>query len=735
MAGISMDRKTVYSLVIKLDGDVDPSLLDALKQTRRSFDQIDIGGMNLSKTFLEMGRQGDLSFGSLLNGINLVQSGAVSVGSAFGSLGIGLAMKGAELGLQAVKWGLEQVVDIIKEGVGEAANLETVMMSVAKVTPGLRNESGIGYSPLYAQYEKDIRELGIEYATLGYEGIGDIYAQGARGGIGEGLDDGERREALREYSEQTAMQAVAFEVDPQLMGSITRDWQTKLNMSPEEVSRVADLINYLENTNNADAGPMAQFVTETGSLAQGLDISNDQLALMSTLFGVGGFTGSPDKLATVANSMFTRMASGGGGQSKMFNDAANLIGYMDTPGGKTGAEKLKKEFGKDPFNTLVGVMESINKLEDKDAWATAIKGLFGQAAVKDMSVLLNSLDKIPGLLEEINSGGYMGSVAEEYSYLEGTYAFKKAQFEEVWGNFLIDAGQPFMEGLKEVWEKHGPRIIEMIPTMTEKFSEISDTVFQPGGPMDRLIDLIPTAADAFADFLDGIIYFAQHPVLSLLDIVMPGNMFGAKGILHNKKGVLGQIENTKTIGDIMAPLEAVMGLGPTSLGGEKGFTEGSLDALFGKDFWAMSAAGLKRIFSQDGEPAPVAIPTFPATVPTFPASGFAFPKGDKENAALGQEPLRAKSFEGLFGKADDILKYLSDPDKVPTKSITIPTTNQPTFNTTVNVTGMATPQQARDIGVQVGKGAADSYNEWVQNNNRFQFNNGRTLFAAPGRYG
>ena len=56
-----------------------------------------------------------------------------------------------------------------------------------------------------------IRELGIQYATLGYEGIGDIYAQGARGGIGQDAEnDQARREELRKYAEQTAMQAVAW---------------------------------------------------------------------------------------------------------------------------------------------------------------------------------------------------------------------------------------------------------------------------------------------------------------------------------------------------------------------------------------------------------------------------------------------------------------------------------------------------------------------------------------------
>jgi len=540
MAGASMKRETVYRLLVHLDGETDPALLNALKQTRQNFDQINVGGTQLSKTFLQMGQQGNLSFGSLLEGVNLVQSGAVSANTAFASFGIGIAaalgsaaVKGA---IDLVKWGLRETVDIIKEGVDEAASLETVMMNVAKVTPGIRAEDG-GYTALYGQYEADIRQMGIDYATLGYEGIGEIYAQGARGGIGKDMTDEDRRLALQEYASQTAMQAVAWEVDPRTTGMITRDWRTKLGMDEDEVSRVADLINYLENTNNADAGAMAEFVTKVGALSGGMNIPIDQIAMLSTLWGVGGFTGDASKLSTDMNAMLTRMASGGGQQRAMFQTGAKLIGYTGEPG-ELGPADLSREFGKDPFNTMVSVLRKINELENVDEQVSAARGLFGQGATESIWTLLNNLDNIDPMLEDIASGAYRGSVAEEYGYLEDTYAFKKEQFEQIWGNFLIQAGQPFMEGLKEVWDEHGEEIIARIPDVAAGFSNLADVVFRPGGLADKAIDLLPKALTIFEWFLSRLVDWAEHPLANLLGSI-PGLGKGFDGL----RSIVGELFN------------------------------------------------------------------------------------------------------------------------------------------------------------------------------------------------
>ena len=510
MAGAA--KETLFKFVLTINGDMDPSLQRALSQTRKSFDEVDIGGMKLSKTFLEMGRSGHLTLGNLANGFNMIQQGAVTAGSAVASFGIGivaaLGSKAIHAAIDALKWGLKETVEIIKDGVSEAASLETVMMNVAKVTPGIRAEGG-GYTALYGQYREDIRAMGIEYATLGYEGIGDIYAQGARGGIGKGMDDEERRLALQEYAGQTAMQAVAWEVDPQRTGMITRDWRTKLNMSPEEVNRVADLINYLENTNNADAGAMAEFVTQSGQLATGLNMPIDQVALMSTLWGVGGATGDPSKLSTDMNAILTRMATGGGRQNAIFARGAELIGYDDY-------NKLTREFGKNPFDTLVKVLEKINALENVDDRVRASYGLFGQGATGNIWTLLNNLDDVGPMLKEIASGAYHGSIAEEYGYLTDTYEYKKAQLEQIWDQFLVEAGTPFMEGLKEAWDAHGDEIMANIPIVAGKFAEMANVIFQPGGPMDTLISIIPAAVDLFADFLQQITGFLEHPLQTMV---------------------------------------------------------------------------------------------------------------------------------------------------------------------------------------------------------------------------
>lgn len=540
MAGLN--RKTVYELVLDVDGNVKPELLKMLGGLRKSFDEIDIGGVKLSKSFLQMGKDFDFSVGSITNGMNAIESGAVSVGAAFGSLGIGLAMGAAQKGIEAVKWGLEETYDTILKGIDKAGEYEVAMAKVAKVTDGLRDGDG-GYTPLYAQYHSDLLELSTKRGMSSAVDLAAIMEQGAMGGIGSGLTDDERRKALLQYTTDTRMASVAFDTDDATMSAIFRDWQSKLGLDREAQMHLADQINELGNLTNSNAVDLAKIVTESGSWAKIGGLKLDEVAAISSVLGAGGFSGSAEPIGTTISNTLRALTGASGPGSKLRQDALASIGLSQST--------VAKGMQKDGLNTFLDILERISKL-DADKAPAVLGKLFGAQPTQDMSILYNNLPKILEAIKITQGEDVTGSMQREFDVFSNTYFARKQQIENILDKFYITVGDGFLGYISDFIDQHGDELNAGLMRVAEKFPEIADAVFKDGGLADQIINLLPIVISVAGKFIDEIAKFANDPIGYVAGWLTP-NFSADKG----KAEYVEQVRNDKSAG-LLTKFGAIM---------------------------------------------------------------------------------------------------------------------------------------------------------------------------------
>jgi TP901 family phage tail tape measure protein len=442
--------------------------------------------------------------------------------SAFTSLGMsagaaGLAVSGITTALKLVgkvaKAAFGAVVNLIKSGLEEAVKFEDAMTRIAKVLPNIRLDDG-SLSPYYEKYSQGIIQLGIEIPDIDAYGIADIVEQGARGGIvDKGASDEERYKQLMEYAKQTAIMASAWEVDAETAGEITRDWRSKLGFSTDEMVRIGDLINYLDNNTQADASEIAKFITETGGQAKGLGFTVDQMAAIATIFGAGGYTGDASALATTMNSMMGRIASGGAQQQGLFKKGAAMIGYNDP-------EALSLEFAKKPIETFVEVLEKINNLDGNKAGA--VRMLFGSAATNEIWTVLNNLGKVPELLGDLKNGNYAGSMQTEFEFRSQTASASYEEMQAYIQQFELEIGQMLLPQLKEFWDNNKDDVKEAIDRLGDQLPELFDAIFGEDGfldvmqvTFDRIMWFVEKTTNFIENLRNSFEMLVESPVLAV----------------------------------------------------------------------------------------------------------------------------------------------------------------------------------------------------------------------------
>lgn len=535
------DREYIYRLVFDVDGNMRPEFRKMIGETRKSLDELDIGGMKLSKNFLAMGKDMDFSFNSIINGYQMISSGAVSAGTAVSSFGIGLA---ASLGsmavkgtINAVKWGMEQTVDIIKEGTKSAADFELAMVGVSKVLPELRGQGGAP-TALYGEYQSDIERLVVETYGIDFAGAAALFESGARGGVGRGMEPEERRDALNEYAQTAAMLSVAYDTDPESAGGILRNWRTVQGLSDEDSKLLMDQINTLDNLFNSDAVEIAKVLAEKGSLLSASGWQRQDIAAIAAVSGLDGTFMGADESGTALQSINRAMIDAGRGGG-LRGDARDALGISQS--------EINAAMKHSAMDAFMLILDKAAQVENSVERSRLLYNYFGANAAPEVAKIMGDIDS-PGFARNVETLKEaiaalnnpeliaQNSVASEFGVRQGTAAADWEEFQESWQLFQMNAARPFMEGLQATWDRDGDGILEGLDATSAKFTEMATTIFAEGGSFDILMGLVPRAVDLFGDFIDSLTFFLEHPGLALLDAVVPGNAFGAKGWMHNSKG-------------------------------------------------------------------------------------------------------------------------------------------------------------------------------------------------------
>lgn len=337
--------------------------------------------------------------------VKIAGSVASSFNSAMGAAenrisGLGQIAKQAAA-IASAAWGALKIGEFVTDSVRAAVDFESAMADVAKVVDGLRDENGNLTDSYYAmsdsivQMSKDIPMAAEDLAAI----------TAAAGTAGIAADE------LTTFTETAAKMGVAFDTTAEQAGDWMAKWRTSFSMGQEEVTALADQINYLSNNSASTASEISTIVTAVGPLGDVAGISAAQIAALgSTMVGVGV---QQDVAATGIRKLATTMVAG----SSATKAQATVLQQLGLD-----ATEMAQRMQTDAEGAILTFLEAVSKLPEAEQ-AAALKNYFGQESVGAIAPLLTNLDVLRERFEMVADAQlYAGSMDAEYAARAATTA-------------------------------------------------------------------------------------------------------------------------------------------------------------------------------------------------------------------------------------------------------------------------------------------------------------------------
>lgn len=278
----------------------------------------------------------------------------------------------------------------------DAIKFESAMADVAKVVPGLRDESGKATAEFDAM-KKSIFGLSSEIA-IAPEGFAKIIAAAGQAGIA--------REELERFASDAAKMAVAFDTNADKAGEAMAKMRTGLGLSQDEVYQLAGQFNYLGQNMAVTGGELVDVTKRVGAMAKGAGLGTDQMgALAATMIASGAKT----SVAATGIKNFSLALAAGDAATNRQRVAYEKLGLVP--------EEVAKNFtagGKKTEETIKGVLESIKGLDKAEQSATLMQ-LFGKESIGAIAPMLENMDKLDqafGLVADKQTA--LNSINKEY---------------------------------------------------------------------------------------------------------------------------------------------------------------------------------------------------------------------------------------------------------------------------------------------------------------------------------
>lgn len=337
--------------------------------------------------------------------VKIAGSVASSFNSAMGAAenrisGLGqIAKQAAAIAFAA--WGALKIGEFVTDSVQAAVDFESAMADVAKVVDGLRDENGNLTDTYYAMSDSIVQMS--KNIPMAAEDLAAITASAGTAGIAA--------EELTTFTETAAKMGVAFDTTAEQAGDWMAKWRTSFTMSQEEVTALADQINYLSNNSASTASEISTIVTAVGPLGDVAGISAAQIAALgSTMVGVGV---QQDVAATGIRKLATTMVAG----SSATKAQATVLQQLGLD-----ATEMAQRMQTDAEGAILTFLEAVSKLPEAEQ-AAALKNYFGQESVGAIAPLLTNLDVLRERFEMVADAQlYAGSMDAEYAARAATTA-------------------------------------------------------------------------------------------------------------------------------------------------------------------------------------------------------------------------------------------------------------------------------------------------------------------------
>ena len=266
--------------------------------------------------------------------------------------------------------------------------------------------------------------------------IATIVASGAQSGIAAG--------ELTKFAETAVKMGVAFDIGAEESGQAMAEMRTAFKMSQDEVTSLADKINFLGNNTPAAAKGIMEIVQRIGPLGEvGGFASGSIAALGATIRGMGV---AEEVAATGIKNMMLALVAG---ESATKSQKA---AYKDLG---LDSEKVAKDMQINAEATTLNVLKQVSKL-DKYKQGAILKDLFGSESLGSIAPLLtnmSALEKNLNGVSQANKNAWNNSMQKEYEARANTTANKLQLLKNNVSGLGITIGTALLPMVSSVAEK------------------------------------------------------------------------------------------------------------------------------------------------------------------------------------------------------------------------------------------------------------------------------------------
>ncbi|GFY65140.1 phage tail tape measure protein [Trichonephila inaurata madagascariensis] len=281
--------------------------------------------------------------------------------------------------------------------------------------------------------------------------LAQITTSGARLGIEEKKD-------LLEFTEIVSKMAVNFGMSVEEIGSAVSNLHSIYGMSLEDLKNLGNLVNHIASNTTVEAKDLMTAMNIASGAAQQFGLKIEQTAgLVSALIILGK---QPKKAAEIISGVLVKFQTASE-QGDEFRETLEEIGI--------DIEELEENIKKDPQKALLGVFETLKKIDSPDI----LFKLFGSGS-KDIALLLENLNEYGKVLDLLaNKEELKKSLEEEFSDRASTTASKLKLLKNSIAEVGMNLGSVMLPILKPIveWLKWGSECIalfaEKYPTLTQ----------------------------------------------------------------------------------------------------------------------------------------------------------------------------------------------------------------------------------------------------------------------------
>lgn len=457
-------------LSIRIMGKVDPSLVTAIKQTKRL--------------------TGDLA--SALTGTKSLGSTVANTLGVIGKTG---------LGIMATLTTASAVM--IKKTTSMAEEYQAQAADAVKYVGGIMNDDGSIDPEKRATMEDAILKMTTQVPIKRDEMAQIAASLGQSGKSYEQIFLDNQQTGEKSYLYDTARLAAAWDIDAKSAADYMAKWETAFGKTHNQIIDIADSINYLGGHMATTAAEIASVVNTSGGVGQtaGVDLHTTS-ALAATMLAMGVNDG---KAGTSLNRVFTNITLGNsatdaqtGAWNRLGFDPVQIAKDMQStgPNGEDGAA-----------STLYKVFEAISK-QDKYQQTATIKTLFGQWAIEGVSKIVGNLPAFQNaLLMAGDTSAYSGSMEKELLVRLDTSKAVSQMASNATDRLLINVGNQFLPAKKELTAMW----IDIANGITESLPDLSNIVNGILPMLHSALLGIGNAAQAALPWIQkGIDYTAEH---------------------------------------------------------------------------------------------------------------------------------------------------------------------------------------------------------------------------------